>query len=379
MFSKVIWSVITLVVLLTVVGLIYWLTVKPLKCKTQFKLLKINPLEKITSQPLFWLCISLPVTLGLMLGFPVWIKYSLGYDAEAYATFIEISALPLGFILCAMYLVHVLLRVHSSSQTAQQLNNQYEQIKIQTEQLKNQRDQVQLKNYLDFKDYIIEKLEAIEKNYPYEIKDKHTFFALLFPNFSPANCDLGELNSKPKFLIDLLDEIYDQVISYLENMENNRSRFGIEHWDVYPLSSEVDLSKRIKANKMKVALTQSYLARLEYSLFKNGIFVNTDFRFSSRADKNSGVKIVHFYNNRNYFTVDSQHEMIIDFLKSIYSKCLLGSPDTKNEDMNLFNKNKISVLSSRFEDCTEILDDYISDEKSSLHTENKTKQPTQPE
>ena len=365
--------------------LVSYLTLKTLNLKSFFKGLGIDPEKKITDQPIFWLFITYPTVVALNLAIPLWIKYDLEFNAEAYTRFIDISALPLGFVLCAMYLVHVLIRVHSSSQTAQQLqnqslqiDNQKSQIGMQREQLKNQRDQVQLKNYLDFKEYIIKKIEAIETGSSYEITDKHSFFRSLFPDFTPLKCDLGELNSKPVFIFDLQMQIYQITRKYLKDMEYKRGKIGPENWDVYHDSPMV-MSKRIEAQDNIIISTCNYLGSLQTFLNRKGVVINSEFRLCNTNKGRSNTNIVSFKHDRSYFRIIDQHEYIIDFLERISSICILDSSDIKRGNEMSFVLNEIDRLSDRFEDCCQILNDYISNEKGELIFGNNTKQPSQPE
>ena len=93
----------------------------------------------------------------------------------------------------------------------------------------------------------------------------------------------------------------------------------------------------------------------------------------------SNTNIVSFKHDRSYFRIIDQHEYIIDFLERISSICILDSSDIKRGNEMSFVLNEIDRLSDRFEDCCQILNDYISNEKGELIFGNNTKQPSQPE
>lgn len=358
--------------------LVSYLTLKTLNLKSFFKGLGIDPEKKITDQPIFWLFISYPTVIALNLAIPLWIKYDLEFNAEAYTRFIDISALPLGFVLCAMYLVHVLIRIHSSSQTAQQLQNQSlqiynqkSQIGLQEEQLKNQRDQVQLKNYIDFKTYTIDAIEKLEKDGPYKIIDKNKFFSALFPKFSPVSCNLETLQNTPQHIIGIKKGIYKETLDYLNEMDKLRSEFGHEQWD----SNGKGHTVIIEATK--ISLLNKYLSSLQSLLFKSGIKIETKSEITDFSKQRNNIAII-LIKDQNNCVIKKQHEFIIQFLDYLYYT-YSKSADADSKDVFNEYTNKIKNLSDRFDDCSQILNDYISNKDGELIFANNTKQPSQPE
>ncbi|WP_447079491.1 hypothetical protein [Vibrio alginolyticus] len=90
--------------------------------------LALNPKAGLERQPLFWVCIFIPIVFALALGVPVWINYELTFTAEAYSTFLEISKLPLGITSLAIPLAVLIGKLHGAQQAAEQLLNTQKQI-----------------------------------------------------------------------------------------------------------------------------------------------------------------------------------------------------------------------------------------------------------
>lgn len=79
--------------------------------------------KSLTKQPLFWAAICWPCGISLGLGSHVWIGRAKDFSVEGYATFIEISKLPLGVLAVAIPLTAVIAAMHRSIQTAKQIES----------------------------------------------------------------------------------------------------------------------------------------------------------------------------------------------------------------------------------------------------------------
>ncbi|MFA0348261.1 hypothetical protein AB4486_15070 [Vibrio sp. 10N.222.55.C6] len=97
--------------------------------KSMLGWLALNPKAGLERQPLFWICIFMPIVIALGLGAPVWIKYELAFTAEAYSTFLDISKLPLGVTSLAIPLAVLIGKLHGAKQAAEQLLNAQKQIR----------------------------------------------------------------------------------------------------------------------------------------------------------------------------------------------------------------------------------------------------------
>lgn len=118
--------------------------------KRMFGWLALNPKAGLERQPLFWICIFMPIAFALGLGTPVWIDYDLAFTAAAYSTFLEISKLPLGITSLAIPLAVLIGKLHGAKQAAEQLLNTQKQINNAE---KDNRTKLYLAHYEHFVDH----------------------------------------------------------------------------------------------------------------------------------------------------------------------------------------------------------------------------------
>lgn len=93
------------------------------------KLFSLNPDHGLERQPLFWLAILFPVLIAISLGLPIWTTYSFELTETGYATFLQISKLPIGVISLAIPFGVLIGRLHGAKQAAVQIENTRKQIK----------------------------------------------------------------------------------------------------------------------------------------------------------------------------------------------------------------------------------------------------------
>lgn len=84
----------------------------------KFQSLSLDPRKGLLGQPLLWASLFIPILFGIVFGVPVWSKYSLAFDPEAYQNFLNISQLPLAIMALAIPLTALIARAHATSQTA---------------------------------------------------------------------------------------------------------------------------------------------------------------------------------------------------------------------------------------------------------------------
>lgn len=172
----------------------------------------LNPNVGLEKQPLFWLAIVAPVLGAILLGFPVWVEYDLGFDLDAHNKFLKISKLPIGVASLAIPLGVLVGRLHGASQAAIQIENTRIQIKNTNVQIENARVQISIseqdnktKLYLSHFDHFCSHIDFIESclidrfssiliDDGKSIIDKLSMYRLLYPD----NSLTGGINSLSK-------------------------------------------------------------------------------------------------------------------------------------------------------------------------------------
>ncbi|EJL6987596.1 hypothetical protein NMT30_003493, partial [Vibrio cholerae] len=149
------------------------------------KILSLNPDYGLDKQVLFWVAVLLPIVIAVGLGIPVWVEYSLAFNAEAYDNFLKISRLPIGLSSLAIPLGVLVGRLHSAKQTARQIENTLTQIN-------NTEQDNRTKLYLSHFEHFCKHVEFIESSVctrhsklfsegQYPTLDKLSFYKLLYP------------------------------------------------------------------------------------------------------------------------------------------------------------------------------------------------------
>ncbi|EJV9314153.1 hypothetical protein [Vibrio vulnificus] len=149
------------------------------------KIFSLNPDYGLDKQVLFWLAVLLPIAIAVGLGIPVWIDYSLAFNAEAYDNFLKISRLPIALSSLAIPLGVLVGRLHSAKQTARQIENT--QIQITNTEQDNR-----TKLYLSHFEHFCKHLEFIERSvctrhsqlFPegqYPTLDQLSMYKLIYP------------------------------------------------------------------------------------------------------------------------------------------------------------------------------------------------------
>ncbi|WP_317919112.1 hypothetical protein [Vibrio sp. MACH09] len=162
------------------------------------RVLSLNPDYGLEKQFLFWVAVLLPITISVLLGVPVWTKYDLAFNAEAYEKFLKISKLPIGLASLSIPLGVLVSRLHSAKQTARQIEN------TQT-QIRNTEQDNRTKLYLSHFEHFCTSVEFVEHSVCSRHKllfldnqhpklDKLGMYKLLYPQNDLINgiCDKGD-------------------------------------------------------------------------------------------------------------------------------------------------------------------------------------------
>jgi hypothetical protein len=91
------------------------------KEKEKDSIFSINPEIGLFELPIFWMGITLPLSLFISSGIPLWSNYHLMLTADAYIKFMEISKLPAILLATAIPISAAISRAHSTHQTAKQI------------------------------------------------------------------------------------------------------------------------------------------------------------------------------------------------------------------------------------------------------------------
>ncbi len=110
---------------LALVDLVYRLNNRTLSKQAYKKMnlqtFKILPEKGLAAQGLLWLSIVVPISYFLTFGVVAWLDYYVQLSADGFETFVKISALPLGLLSFSVPLSLLIIRIHSTSQTAKQI------------------------------------------------------------------------------------------------------------------------------------------------------------------------------------------------------------------------------------------------------------------
>lgn len=163
--------------------------------------LYLDPQTGLERQPLFWICIFIPILIALGLGIPVWSKYNLAFSNEAYSTFLEISKLPLGISSLSIPLAVLIGKLHGARQTAEQLLNTSKQIE-NTEQ--DNRTKLYLSHYGHFIDHF-DKVIFFQASYGAPEEERWTIQInrkRLYQHLYPDNTLVSGIKNGDKQLVD---------------------------------------------------------------------------------------------------------------------------------------------------------------------------------
>lgn len=94
------------------------------------QLFKLSPEHGAMEQSLLWICLLIPVSYFLIIGLLAWHPHQLDISSAGFNNFIKISTLPLGLLSLSIPLTILVLRLHSTQQTALQIKKTEEQITI---------------------------------------------------------------------------------------------------------------------------------------------------------------------------------------------------------------------------------------------------------
>ncbi|KPY84583.1 hypothetical protein ALO97_03663 [Pseudomonas syringae pv. tagetis] len=85
-------------------------------------LFELNAMTGASNQKLLWMSIVIPFLYFLEFGFLAWWGSTPDYSAKGFVEFLRISSLPLGLLSLCLPLSLLVLRLHSTKQTAEQIN-----------------------------------------------------------------------------------------------------------------------------------------------------------------------------------------------------------------------------------------------------------------
>lgn len=72
--------------------------------------------------PLFWLGITPPICIGILLGAKVWLTRSIEFSPSGFENFLHLSKLPFSVVAIAIPIAAAVARAHATQQTADQFN-----------------------------------------------------------------------------------------------------------------------------------------------------------------------------------------------------------------------------------------------------------------
>lgn len=78
--------------------------------------------KSLHQQRLFWICLITPFVVGFIIGLPVWFKYELAFNYQAYDFFMQISKLPLSIMALSPIATAFVVNAHKTIQTSKQIN-----------------------------------------------------------------------------------------------------------------------------------------------------------------------------------------------------------------------------------------------------------------
>ncbi|WP_130831168.1 hypothetical protein [[Erwinia] mediterraneensis] len=105
--------------------------------------------ERLTKQNLFKQSIRIPVISSLYFGIFSWLGHSPQFDAAGFENFIEISKLPIALLSLSIPFVAIVVNIHRTIQTENQIRKTQKQIDLVTEKNRSDAYYAHLKNYSD--------------------------------------------------------------------------------------------------------------------------------------------------------------------------------------------------------------------------------------
>ncbi|MCJ2374544.1 hypothetical protein [Pseudomonas sp. RGM 3321] len=176
------------------------------RLKPFLTLFELDATTGASNQKLLWMSIIIPFFYFLEFGFLAWWGSTPDYSAKGFVEFLRISSLPLGLLSLCLPLSLLVLRLHSTKQTA-------EQIKIT--RVKNNADA-----FYAHRKAMIEYFALFpEKKYTSELVgrfDAHPSLHMHF--FGTSNIQKGVEsldNKKKKQCIQLLNEIKENIMAFM--------------------------------------------------------------------------------------------------------------------------------------------------------------------
>lgn len=210
--------------------------------KNYFEVFKLKPDSGLANQSLFWIFVLIPISLFLILGGVAWNGYEFDISRDGFDKFYEISKLPLAILTLSLPLGLVIVRMHSTGQTASQIKDTISQRKIENSVRFIENNTQAFKN---ISKSIREKFTIIEEqiNSNMEINDKCSNFK----DRVSTSVDILEqgntVQQSPYFVFDRKKETH--IKSYLENLSAS-SFHGSGEYEVF-LETTIQVAKHIQA------------------------------------------------------------------------------------------------------------------------------------
>ncbi|EPF7603088.1 hypothetical protein ACSVJ5_004329 [Vibrio vulnificus] len=251
------------------------------------KIFSLNPDYGLDKQVLFWLAVLLPIAIAVGLGIPVWIEYSLAFNAEAYDNFLKISRLPIGLSSLAIPLGVLVGRLHSAKQTARQIENT--QIQITNTEQDNR-----TKLYLSHFEHFCKHLEFIERS----VCTRHS---QLFPEGQYPTLDQLSMYKLIYPENGLITGVYSQGEHLEVFARNSMARLNDYYWKFSHSKSYDDFVKNVTNLESEFINIQIRCFRFTNS--RSSIFLN-----AALQERNAGkflfgisVELSHFFAKVEFF------------------------------------------------------------------------------
>ncbi|WP_261991492.1 hypothetical protein [Pseudomonas sp. SC3(2021)] len=174
--------------------------------------------SSLLRQGFFWWAIIVPVLSFFYFGCFAWSGYSVSLDSEGFNEFVSISKLPMGLLSLSIPFVAIVVGVHRSIQTREQIEATTNQIAITKK--KNSLDEyyAREKNFLD-KCVFVEKrvgglpvsMSSGSEEHPFSLSAPHKLFKKIYLDAKPEEVSIYESS----------DVLYWQIVNEIEMININ--------------------------------------------------------------------------------------------------------------------------------------------------------------
>jgi len=208
----------SVVVLCFLIFLCYFKVKAPNNEESFSSWIMLNPSQGLMVQPSLWLAIILPFLLFLVFGFFAWSGHSVSFTSEGFNLFISISKLPLGILAISLPLSALIIRIHSTHQTA---------LQIETTSYKNRQDEYyahesSLHSYFTR----IEPLKLIGFEGEYSLSIDNRLYRKIYPKNSPHTGVTEHNHLFTSMLTGKMMELGKQIY-YINTYSDNRKQLDL--------------------------------------------------------------------------------------------------------------------------------------------------------